>query len=213
MSESYCFKTELATLATLTARTTAPLLQPMLGKASDVVQYTVKPHIPLTHTVPSRDLETPPEPDSLVCLHTSGSSGRVNNKKVQLHSEPCGCQRLPAPSVHRGVAPAFWRPQRSPYQAGGHSRCCPFWQHPELWFGRCCRSCGRRKALLGQLETVSTVVDEGKVTGCGSVVAVATKILRDSSSTVWPDQNTPVLVFLLGKKHYVVGLMLLSGVD
>lgn len=44
------------------------------------------------------------------------------------------------------------------------------------------------------------MVDEGKVTGCGSVVAVATKILRDSCSTFCPDQNTRVLVFLLGVK-------------
>lgn len=85
----------------MTARDTAPLLQPMLGKDSDVVQYTVKPHIPLTHTVPSPDLETPPEPDSLVCLHTSGGGGGMNNKEVQLHSEPCGCQRLPSAEAWR----------------------------------------------------------------------------------------------------------------
>lgn len=93
MSKYYCLRTDLATLI---AWDTATLPKLMLWKDSNVLQCTVKPHIPLTHTVPSPDLETPPEPDLLVCLLTSGGGGGVKNKEVQLHSELCGCQCLPS---------------------------------------------------------------------------------------------------------------------
>lgn len=99
MSKCCCFKTNLAALIALDSATLPSL---MLQKDSNALQCTVKPHIPLTHTVPSPDLETLPEPDSLVCLHTSSGSGGPINKEVQLHSKPCGRQCLP--SARRGAA-------------------------------------------------------------------------------------------------------------
>lgn len=88
----------------------------MLQKDSNVLQCTVKPHIPLTHTVPSPDLETPAEPDSLACLHTSAGGGWVKNK-VQLHSKLCGCQCLlstrhgAAVLTHAALTLSGWRTQ------------------------------------------------------------------------------------------------------
>lgn len=89
-----------------------------------------------THTVSSSDLETPPERDSVGCLHTNSEKEKKNQKKKTTYSfiaEPSGASPACQPFRPWGVV-VSWRPQRSPYQARGHSRCHLIWQHlrPDL---------------------------------------------------------------------------------
>lgn len=133
-----------------------------------MLQCTVKPHIPLTHTVPSPDLETPPEPDSLVRLHTSGGGGGVKNKEVLLHSELCGCQCLP--STRRGGAAVLtpaaltlsgWRTQPvSSFLAASRDL---IWTLPLLlWraesLARASGNCGRRGGSVVTVEPLHDLI-------------------------------------------------------
>lgn len=123
-----------------------------------------------THTVSFTDLETPPEWESVFCLHTTSRNVQYKQSWAEL-----SFTRLP---FHPWGVEVSWRPQHSPYQARGHSQCHFIWQPLRSDLDVVVAP------LLGWSLAHTTAVAEEEILECGAVCAAGCTLLIGVNAVV-----------------------------